>query len=108
MTAGEIMNRINEISFNSSLMREMRAISFVTKLIDDGKVQADGMKRMLIHAISAEEVMGKLGVMSKLNADWEFLAELKDVGRAYADAWLARNYDSLGRESTVDIATAYL
>ncbi len=108
VTAGEIMNRINEISFNSSLMREMRAISFVTKLIDEGKVQANGMKRMLIHSISAEEVMGKLGVLSKLNADWEFLAELKDFGRAHAEAWLARNYESLGRESTIDIAKAYL
>lgn len=108
MTAGEIMNRINEISFNSSLMREMRAISFVTKLIDDGKVQAEGMKRMLIHAISAEDVMGKLGVMSKLNADWEFLAELKESGRAHADAWLDRNYESLGRDSTIDIARTYL
>ncbi len=108
MTAGEIMNRINEISFNSSLMREMRAISFVTNLIDEGKVQANGMKRMLIHAISAEEVMGRLGVMSKLNADWEFLAELKEFGRAHAEAWLARNYDELGRRSTVDIATTYL
>jgi NTE family protein len=108
MTAGEIMNRINEISFNSSLMREMRAISFVTKLIDDGKLQAGGMKRMLMHSISAEEVMSKLGAMSKLNADWEFLSELRAFGRAHANTWLARNYDSLGRESTIDIAKAYL
>jgi NTE family protein len=108
MSAGEIMNRINEISFNSSLMREMRAISFVTALIDDGKVEANGMKRMLIHAISAEEVMGGLGVMSKLNADWEFLAELKEFGRSHAEEWLARNYDALGERSTVDIAKAYL
>jgi NTE family protein len=107
-TAGEIMNRINEISFNSSLMREMRAISFVTKLIDDGKLQATGMKRMLMHSISAEEVMSKLGAMSKLNADWEFLTELKEFGQAHADAWLARNYDSLGRESTIDIGKTYL
>jgi len=108
MTAGEIMNRVNEISFNSSLMREMRAISFVTSLIDDGKVQPNGMKRMLIHALSAEDVMGKLGVMSKLNADWEFLAELKDIGRGRAEAWLERNYEDLGRRSTVDIAKTYL
>jgi NTE family protein len=108
MTAGEIMNRINEISFNSSLMREMRAISFVTHLIDEGKVQANGMKRMLIHSISAEDVMGKLGVMSKLNADWEFLAELKEFGRAHAEAWLERNYDHLGQQSTIDIAKTYL
>ncbi|HVM82990.1 MAG TPA: patatin-like phospholipase family protein, partial [Candidatus Binatia bacterium] len=55
VTAGEILNRINEISFNSSLMREMRAISFVTRLIDDGEVEMDRLKRLYIHAISAEE-----------------------------------------------------
>jgi NTE family protein len=107
-TAGEIMNRINEISFNSSLMREMRAIGFVTNLIDEGKVQANGMKRMLIHAISAEDVMGRLGVMSKLNADWQFLAELKEFGRTHAEAWLDRNYENLGQRSTIDIAKTYL
>jgi len=61
-----------------------------------------------MHSISAEEVMSKLGAMSKLNADWEFLSELKEFGRAHADSWLARNYDSLGRESTIDIGKTYL
>ena len=59
-TASDIMNRINEISFNSSLMREMRemrAIAFVTKLIDDGKILDNSMKRMLIHGIEAADVM---------------------------------------------------
>ncbi|MEK0084113.1 patatin-like phospholipase family protein [Benzoatithermus flavus] len=107
-TATEIMNRINEISFNSSLMREMRAIGFVTKLIDEGKIADGSMRRMLIHAIQAEEVMQNLSVMSKLNADWEFLTHLRDDGRAHADAWLARNFDRLDRESSVDIHGIYL
>jgi NTE family protein len=107
-TAAEILNRINEISFNSSLMREMRAISFVTKLIDSGELKSDGMKRMLIHSISANEVMNELGHTSKLNADWEFLVSLRDTGRAHADAWLKENFDRLGRESTVDIRGTYL
>src|SRR6266853_3447739 len=67
-TASEIMNRINEISFNSSLMREMRAIAFVTKLIDDGKILDNSMKRMLIHGIEAADVMADLGALNKLNA----------------------------------------
>src|ERR1700686_4688984 len=87
--AGYILNRINEISFNSSLMREMRAISFVTKLIDDGKVNDDGLRRLLIHSISADDVMAKLGVSSKLNADWDFLLHLRDAGRSYTEAWIA-------------------
>ncbi len=107
-SATEILNRINEISFNSSLMREMRAISFVTKLIDDGKVSDDGLRRLLVHSISADAVMAKLGVSSKLNADWDFLLHLREAGRAHTEAWLAANYDRLGEELTVDIREQYL
>ena len=107
-SATEILNRINEISFNSSLMREMRAISFVTKLIDDGKVADGGLRRLLVHSISADDVMAKLGVSSKLNADWDFLLHLRDAGRAYTEAWIAANFDRLGEESTVDIREQYL
>jgi NTE family protein len=106
-TATEIMNRINEISFNSSLMREMRAISFVTRLIEEGKVNGNSLRHILIHSISAEEEMTRLGVASKLNADWEFLTHLRDIGRARADAWVAANFDRLGEESTVDIREQY-
>jgi NTE family protein len=74
-TAREIMNRINEISFNSSLMREMRAVAFVTKLIDDGKLDPSDAKRMLIHSVCADDVMRSLGAASKLNADSEFLGQ---------------------------------
>jgi NTE family protein len=108
VTAGEILNRINEISFNSSLMREMRAISFVTRLIDDGEVEMDRLKRLHIHAISAEERMRDFSVLSKFNADWDFLLDLKEVGRAHADAWLKENFDHIGRRSTIDINKAYL
>ena len=107
-SAGEIMNRINEISFNSSLMREMRAISFVTKLIDEGDASGKDLKRMLIHAIAAEDEMASFGVASKLNADWEFLVQLRDLGRAKASAWLTDNFDRLNVESSVDIRAKYL
>jgi len=107
-TATEIMNRINEISFNSSLMREMRAISFVTKLIQDGKVNGEGLRHLLIHSISAEDEMNKLGVASKMNGDWGFLTHLRDIGREYAEAWLVANFDRLGKESTIDIGEQYL
>ncbi len=107
-TARDILNRINEISFNSSLMREMRAISFVTRLIDDGAIADKRMKRMLIHSIEDEDFMRKLGVSSKLNPDWEFLTHLRDVGRASAEEWLDRHYEDLGDKSTVDIADRYL
>jgi NTE family protein len=63
---------------------------------------------MLIHAISAEADMSKLSVASKLCADWEFLIELKEIGRATAEIWLKDHFDALGRRSTVDIELTYL
>ena len=107
-TASEIMNRINEISFHSSLMREMRAIAFVTQLIDDGKILDNSMKRMLIHGIEAADVMAELGALNKLNADWDNLSHLMKVGRERADTWLQKNFGRLGEESTVDIREEYL
>jgi len=107
-TAQEILNRINEISFNSSLMREMRAIAFVTDLIDQNQVQPSSLKRMLIHSIEADEFMSSLSVSSKLNADWEFLTHLRDVGRDAADAWLSDNFVKVNAESSVDIRARFL
>jgi NTE family protein len=107
-TARDILNRINEISFNSSLMREMRAIAFVTKMIDDGVIEDGRMKRMLIHAIEAQDFMRELGVSSKLNADWEFLTHLRDVGRARAEAWLEQNFEAVNQRTSVDVGEMYL
>jgi NTE family protein len=107
-TASEILNRLNEISFNSSLMREMRAVSFVTKLIDDGALHSNNIQKMLIHSIEAEHFMKNLGVTSKLNADWDFLMNLRHVGRKRAEMWLNTNFEKLGHESTVDIHATYL
>ena len=107
-TAREILSRVNELSFNSSLMREMRAIAFVSRLIDDGTIRAGAMKRMLIHAIDDEPYMRSLELTSKLNPDPLFLTHLHGVGRACADAWLDANFEALGRRTSVDIADRYL
>ncbi|HEY8442002.1 MAG TPA: patatin-like phospholipase family protein [Xanthobacteraceae bacterium] len=107
-TAPEIIDRINEISFNSSLFREMRAIAFVTRLIDEGKIPDGSLKRMLIHAIEAGDVMQKLGITSKYNADGNFLGHLHDTGYNRADAWIAQFLDRIGVQSTVDIRAKYL
>jgi NTE family protein len=107
-TAAEIMNRLNEVSFNSSLMREMRAIAFVTSLVDRGKLSPDEAKQMLIHSIRADEEMVQHGVSSKLNCDWAFLSHLHAKGRSHADQWLARHFESIGRESSVDLRQEFL
>jgi NTE family protein len=89
-------------------MREMRAIAFVTKLIDSGQVKDGAMHRMMIHAIDAEDFMRELGVSSKMNPDWEFLTHLRDVGREAADSWIAAHFEELGKRSTIDIRDRYL
>ena len=100
-SASDILNRINEISFNSSLMREMRAISFVTGLIESGHL--DEGKHVFIHGISDDKLMTGLGVASKLNADWEFLTHLRDAGRMRGEQWLGECFAKVGSEATVDI-----
>ncbi len=107
-TAKDILNRINEISFNSSLMREMRAIAFVTHLIDDGQLDDKKHRRMLIHSIQDEKFMNSLGVTSKMNSDWRFLKELRDVGRACATTWLNDHLDDVGVRASTDIKAAFL
>jgi NTE family protein len=89
-------------------MREMRAIAFVGRMIEDGKLCGAEMKAMRIHAIDAEDVMQGLGVASKLNADWEFLLHMHDIGREQAEAWLRGDFAEVGLRSTVDIREKYL
>jgi NTE family protein len=107
-TAAEIMNRLNEVSFNSSLMREMRAIAFVTSLIERGKLSKSEARQMLIHSIRADEEMVHHGVSSKLNCDWTFLTHLRDKGRAHGERWLASHFDAIGKRSSVDIRAEFL
>ncbi|MGH8633430.1 MAG: hypothetical protein ACRET7_04780 [Burkholderiales bacterium] len=107
-TAQAIFDRINTLSFNSSLMREMRAINFVTRLVDAGFDDGGRLKRMFIHCVDAEEEMRKLGTSSKLNARWDFLQYLHRLGRERAGAFLAAHYDQLGRESSTDLTARFL
>lgn len=107
-SASEILNRLNEVSFNSSLMREMRAIAFVDKLITDKKVKAGDMKQMLIHSVRSDEEMSHHSASSKMNADWDFLTHLRDKGRDVARVWLEENYSKIGKESSVDIRKEFM
>ena len=104
-TSPAIMNRMQEISFNTALIREMRMIASYNKLIEQGRMS--GGKRMLVHVIEAEEFIRAFSWSSRLNADWDFLLHLHSMGRARADQWLATNFDQLGSESSVDLDAKY-
>ena len=91
-----------------SMMREMRAINFVTKLIDRGIDDGGRLKRVNIHTIDAEDHLGKLSISSKLNADWAFLSDLHAVGREKASEFIRDHYDKIGVCSSTDIETKFL
>lgn len=107
-TAQAIMDRINTLSFNSSLMREMRIINFVDRLIKDDHLDKSHYKALKVHVVEAEAEMRDLTVSSKLNANWDFLMHLFEIGRAKADMWVDAHIDKVGKESSVDIAAKYL
>jgi NTE family protein len=107
LTANAILSRMQEVGVNnSSLMREMRAIAAVNKWIDQGKMT--GGKEIFVHVVEAADAISTLPHSSKLNADWEFLLYLHDLGRRRAEDWLASSFDRLGVESSVDMQMRYL
>ena len=106
-STNEIFDRINTLSFNSSLMREMRAIYFITSLIEKGELDSAKHKHTFIHTIDAEEEMAKLSASSKMNLDVEFLQYLFDTGREKADEFLKNHFDKIGRRSSTDLVAKF-
>lgn len=102
-TSREILNRINEITFNASLNKELRAIEFVSRLIETENLDIDRYKRVRMHLVEADEELSKLSASSKLNAEWAFLVHLRDIGRKTASEWLQNNFDALGKRGTFDL-----
>ncbi len=107
-TAGEIANRINEISFNASLMREMRAIDFVQRLIDDGVIGKDKWKRMRVHSIRDDATMAAFSVATKITPDRAVIKELFEAGRRTADGWIGAHKDKIGKTDSVNIKSDFL
>ncbi|WP_404385069.1 patatin-like phospholipase family protein [Caenispirillum salinarum] len=106
--ARDIINRLNEITFNASLYREMRAIAFVSRLLEEGRLPPEDYRKMFIHMVSGGDEMAALSASSKFNTEWEFLTWLRDLGRARAQAWLDENAGALGERSTVDVERTFL
>lgn len=102
-TAQDIQNRVNEITFNSALLHELRSIDFVTRLIEEGKLDRKDHRMMHLHVIQSRKRMRDLDASSKLNAEWGFLLHLFEIGRDAAGKWLDAHFQDLGERSSVDI-----
>lgn len=107
-SAIDIINRLNEISFNSSLIAEMRAINFVKKLIHTGKLSSTEYHDVHMHMVSPPDHVHEMNASTKMNADWHFIQMLRDVGRQQMEDWLRAHKSSLGKRSTLDIEKHFL
>ena len=101
-SARDILDRLNEVSFNAVLLKELRMIALLHQIAQPDNSESAKWAEMRIHRISSN-VMIELGYSSKLNAEWEFLCMLRDEGRRAGDAFLRAHHDDLGRRSTFDL-----
>jgi NTE family protein len=100
-TANEILNRLNEISFNSPLMKELRMIALLRQVADPGHGEGARWAGMRTHRIVCDK-LANFGASSKVNAEWEFVSLLKEEGRKSADAFLTAHGEDIGKKSTAD------
>lgn len=107
ITPPEIQNRINEISFNSSLLRELRAIDFVQRLLETGAIQPGAMKGVRIHMIADDTLMNELSVATKMVPIPSVLAQLKEAGRRAAGSFLAEHRGAIGHYQTADLRSMF-
>lgn len=104
----DIVNRLNEISFNSSLIAEMRSIQFVRDLIDQGRLDKKHYRHVNMHMIAPPDGLHEMTADSKMNATWEFFTFLHQLGRQEMEKWLKANKKMIGVDSTLDIAKTFL
>lgn len=103
----DISARVAEITFNANLLSELRAIDFVSRLLDAHRLPEDRYRKMLVHNLSEGVALTPLGLGADLNTEITFFRTMFDTGRAAADRWLATHFDALGVRSTVDLANMF-
>jgi NTE family protein len=102
-SAREILNRLNEISFNAVLLKELRMIAILRDVADPGDSEGREWKQMRIHRVASDE-LAALGASSKLLAEWSFFEKLRDLGRAAAERFIVESGADVGRRSSLDLA----
>ncbi len=104
-SARDIADRVNEISFNSSLINEMKLIHYRNELLRNGILKSDekSNREIFVHTISGYDALSQLSYSSKMNTSWDFLLSLKERGRQTATKWLESDYKQVGIKSTFDV-----
>jgi NTE family protein len=110
-SANEIESRMHEITFNASLIKELRAVATIKTFLEHGWIKDEfrgRLKDVLMHSIRADEALRDLSVTSKFDVSARFLEDLRSRGRETARAWLEAHWRDVGKRSTVDVAAEFL
>ena len=109
-TAREIADRLNEITFNASLVHEINTVNTITRLIENGSLVGSAFRPVHFHHIEAEHEMARFSSSTKSNTAWPFLITLRDLGIRTADQWLSDpdKYGKVGTASSVDVDSEFL
>lgn len=107
-TAREISDRVNEISFNAPLIRELKHLEFINQCLRRGELEGLGYNEVFLHRIGGCDELIEYGASSKLNAEWHFLSRLRDVGRQAAATWLETGFAHVGERSTLRLQDLYV
>jgi NTE family protein len=107
-SASEIVSRAHEMSFNASLLAELRTVKLVNQLIDQGRLRAGPgfgeCRRIRVHRIAMPDRRDTFNAASRLNNDYEFFERLRELGQEAADRFLGSHFDDIGARSTIDAA----
>ncbi|MBS7805983.1 patatin-like phospholipase family protein [Variovorax sp. PCZ-1] len=104
----EIMDRVNELTFNASLLAQMRAIDLVNRLIDKAYLPAERYRSIRMHRIDGGEALEAYPASTKSHADGQLIEALFELGKTCAQRWLKRHYDEVGIQSSINISKDYL
>jgi NTE family protein len=107
-TAHAIVERMSEITFNASLLREFRAIDFVNRLMAESKLDRKRYRTNRLHRIDAGNALAKYSAATKLDTSWDFFRELHRAGHLAATEWLKENFDAVGVKGTLDLRAAFM
>ena len=102
-SARDIMNRINEITFNSSLIKDLRSIHLLHEVISTGDIEAESYRAKRLHHIHAEKEVQEWSASSKYNTEWDYLKCLHDRGWHWAERWLDQHFDDIGERSSFNL-----
>jgi NTE family protein len=107
-TSADIVDRVNELTFNASLLTQMRAIDFVNRLVAEGAVSHARCKSVRVHRIDGSPALEAFPTSSRASADGAMISQLFEAGRSTAQQWLAQHFEAIGHHATVDIRHDYL